>query len=290
MRNERFRDLLEHQWAQGKFFCGGLDTDYKRLPKHLRDVHGHEIDDAIREFNYQIVDATIGTVGMYKPQIAFYEKQGPLGLTALRDTIHYIHRVRPDLPVILDAKRGDIGATNEGYVELAFDYLEADAVTLHPYLGIGALKPFLARKEKGCIILCRTSNPEAGEFQNLIVEEDGFRGPLYKYVAHRVTTRWNSDCNCSLVVGATFPEELALVRQVAGDLPILIPGFGKQGGRVEDAVPKGKDSRGKGIICNVASDMIYASNGRDFAEAAGRVALDYHTKITAALAPASSGT
>jgi len=217
-------------------------------------------------FNHEVVKTTKDLVCAYKPNIAFYEAHGSKGLAALQQTIKDIHALAPDVPVILDAKRGDIRNTNVGYAQMAFGFLGADAITVHPYLGAEALQPFLARAEKGVIVLCRTSNPGAGEFQDLSVNGE----PLYRFVARRVASEWNKNGNCGLVVGATYPDELREVREIAPDMPILIPGIGAQGGDVEKTVSAGKDSRGQGMIVNSSHSIIFASKGADFAEAARR--------------------
>jgi orotidine-5'-phosphate decarboxylase len=177
--------------------------------------------------------------------------------------------------VILDAKRADIGNTNEGYAKFAYDFLGADAITLHPYLGREALKPFLDRVDKGAIILCRTSNPGAGEFQDLLVSKSqpaealAKEGrPLYQIVAGNVAGEWNYNNNCALVVGATHPTELEIVRRIVGEMPILIPGIGAQGGDVEKTVKAGVDKNGLNAIINSSRGIIFASNGLDFVQKA----------------------
>ena len=230
---------------------------------------------SILSFNRKIIDATKDVVCAYKPNTAFYEKYGIPGLSALYETIAYIHEVAPDVPVILDAKRADIGNTNADYAEAAFEYLRADAITVHPYLGAEALAPFLDRANKGIIVLCRTSNPGAGEFQDLPVNGE----PLYRFVAHRVSSEWNKNGNCALVVGATYPDELREVRGLVGDMPILIPGIGTQGGDLEKTVSAGKDSRGKGMIVNSSRGIIFASPGDDFADAARHETVKLHNSI-----------
>jgi len=268
--------MLEAQWAKGNFVCVGLDSEFGKIPESAR-VGGNECEvhegNTIVAFNRAIVEATKDFVCAYKPNAAFYEAYGAEGISALHRTIADIHAIAPDVPVILDAKRADIGNTNAGYVEAAFDFLRADAITVHPYLGAEALQPFLARADKGVIVLCKTSNPGAGEFQDWDISGDVVPGgymPLYKYVAHRVSREWNKNGNCALVVGATYPEQLREVREVVGDMPILIPGIGAQGGDVEKTVTAGKDSRGWGMIINSSRGIIFASKGADFAEAARR--------------------
>lgn len=264
-----FRQMLEMQWSRGNFVCVGLDSEFNKIPKsaHISDNEcGVDVADTIVTFNREIVKATLDLVCAYKLNSAFYEAYGAEGITALHRTIMDIHVIAPNVPVILDAKRGDIGNTNNGYVKASFDFLCADAITVSPYLGAEALQPFLARAEKGIIVLCRTSNTGAHEFQNLIVNGE----PLYRFVARRVTSKWNKNNNCVLVVGATHPDELREVREIVGDMPILIPGIGAQGGDVEKTVMAGKDSRGKGMIINSSRGIIFASGGIDFAQVARR--------------------
>lgn len=247
MSKRNFRELLKAQWSRGNFVCVGLDSEFSKIPEFARRS-GNECDvsvaNTIVEFNHAIVEATKDLVCAYKPNTAFYEAHGAEGIEALHRTIADIHAIAPDVPVILDAKRADIGNTNAGYVDAAFGFLQADAITVHPYLGAEALQPFLAQAEKGVIVLCRTSNPGAGEFQDLSVNGE----PLYRFVARRVANEWNKCGNCALVVGATYPDELREVRGLVGDMPILIPGIGAQGGDLERTVSAGKDSRGQGMI------------------------------------------
>ncbi len=260
--------MLEAQWSRGNFVCVGLDSEFGKIPEFAYQARlnsdGVSVEGTIVAFNRAIVEATKDLVCAYKPNIAFYEAHGAEGIAALQRTIADIHAIAPDVPVILDAKRADIGNTNAGYVQAAFEFLQADAITVHPYLGAEALQPFLARAEKGIIVLCRTSNPGAGEFQDLSVNGE----PLYRFVARRVASEWNKNGNCALVVGATYPNELREVRGLVGDMPILIPGIGAQGGDVAQTVTAGKDSRGWGMIINSSRGIIFASKSEDFAEAA----------------------
>lgn len=269
MSDRNFRQMLENQWSRGNFVCVGLDSEFGKIPESARKS-GNECDvsvlNTVVAFNRTIVEATKDLVCAYKPNAAFYEAHGAEGIAALHRTIADIRIIAPDVPVILDAKRADIGNTNAGYVDAAFSFLQADAITVHPYLGAEALQPFLARANKGVIVLCRTSNPGAGEFQDLSVNGE----PLYRFVARRVSNEWNKNGNCALVVGATYPAELHEVRGIVGDMPILIPGIGAQGGDVEKTVTAGKDSRGQGMIINSSRGIIFASKGADFAEAARR--------------------
>jgi orotidine-5'-phosphate decarboxylase len=255
-----FRELIGSQWEQGKFVCVGLDPDIEKMPSVARTSSAR---DTIIAFNRAVVDATHDLVCAYKPNSAFFEAYGTEGMDALHETIAYIRSVAPEVPVILDAKRGDIGNTNNGYAIAAFDWLGADALTVHPYLGADAVEPFLARADKGIFVLCRTSNGGSAEFQNLDV--GGM--PLYKKVAHNVAEGWNKHGNCGVVVGATYPEELKEVRAIVGEMPILIPGVGAQGGDTEAAVAAGKNASGRGIIINAARAVLYASKENDFADA-----------------------
>src|SRR5436305_7982956 len=261
-----FISKLEHCWQHGNFVCVGLDSDYEQLPVAVKQ--SGSVEEALFVFNREIIDATYDLVCAYKPNAAFYEAQGEAGLRVLMRTVYYIRETYPAVPVILDAKRADIGSTNAGYVSAAFDMLGVDAITVHPYLGKEALAPFLARREKGIIVLAKTSNPGSAEFQNLPVGES--QEPLYQVVARHVATTWNSNGNCALVVGATYPAELKKVRTIVGDMPILIPGIGAQGGEVAATVIAGKDSRACGMIISSSRSIIFASQGPDFAQAARR--------------------
>lgn len=270
-----FITKLEQCWQRGNFVCVGLDPEYSRLPEAVKA--SQSVTDALFVFAHDIIDATHDLVCAYKPNIAFYEALGTDGLHALTRTVRYIKERYPHIPIILDAKRADIGNTNLGYVTSAFDLLEVDAITVHPYLGKEALLPFLARKEKGIIVLAKTSNPGSDEFQNLPVGEAG--EPLYQVVARSVAQRWNTNENCGLVVGATYPSELKLVREIVGDMPLLIPGIGAQGGNVAATVKAGQDSRGWGMIINSSRGILYASKGDDFAQAARKAALVLSVEI-----------
>ena len=264
-----FRDLLEARWDQGLFVSVGLDPVWDRLPPGITAPAGRPATPAMRAagmatFCCAIVTATAEFACAFKPNAAFFEAEGAAGLDALGTVMRHIRAVAPDVPTIYDAKRGDIGPTNQGYADHAFDHLDADAVTVHPYLGQESLRPFLARLDKGTIVLVRTSNPGGGEFQDLDVGGE----PLYRAVARRVAQHWNRDGNCAVVVGATYPAELAAVRAIVGDMPILIPGVGAQGADVRLTVEAGRDARGRGMIVNSSRGILYASEGHDFAEAA----------------------
>jgi orotidine-5'-phosphate decarboxylase len=271
-----FNEQLEQHWRQGKFVCVGLDSEYERLPNVVK--HAGSIEEAIFNFNRAIIDATHDLVCAYKPNAAFYEAQGAVGHLALVRTVRHIKENYPHIPVILDAKRADIGSTNVGYVQAAFDILGVDAITVHPYLGKEALAPFLARKDKGIIVLAKTSNPGSGEFQDLPVGETG--EPLYHLVARHVAQHWNTNGNCALVVGAPYPSEIQRVRSIVGDIPFLIPGIGAQGGEVEATVKAARDSRGRGMIINSSRNIIFASQGDDFARAARAATVQLHEQIS----------
>lgn len=235
--------------------CVGLDSDMRKIPAHLRNGQNTQFI-----FNKTIIDATHDLVCAYKPNSAFYEARGDRGIAELKRTCDYLHEKYPDIGIILDAKRADIGSTNEGYVEFAFDWLGVDAITLHPYLGREAIQPFLDRKEKGSIILCRTSNPGAGEFQDLSVDSGDQSVKLYQHVAQKIAEEWNVNGNCGLVVGATYPAELEIVRRIVGDMTILVPGVGVQGGNLEKAVKAGVNSKGGGMIINASRSIIFADD------------------------------
>jgi len=234
--------------------CVGLDTSPELVPPGT----------SVLDFNKAIIDATADLVCAYKPNMAFYEAQGEKGLEAIYQTIKHIPK---NVPVIVDAKRGDIGNTAEAYAKALFIQLGADAATVNPYLGYDALEPFLKYADKGVIILCRTSNKGAADFQSLPCDFEGKKLPLYEVVAIKAS-RWNTNGNVALVVGATYPEELKNIRQAHPDLPILIPGVGAQGGDLALAIKYGIDAAKRGIIINSSRQIIYASKGADFAAAA----------------------
>ena len=286
MPNRNFRQLLEAKWDEDKFVCIGLDSAVTKLPRATAANTAAIPDQVI--FNQGIIDATKDLVLAYKPNWAFYLAQGSKGIESLIATINYIHMVAPSVPVIVDAKVADIGNTNEGYVEFIFGILGADAVTVHNYLGAEAMKPFLDCADKGIIVLCRTSNSGADEFQGskvpYVSHGATWQEPLYQRVAFNVARSWNGNNNCALVVGATYPEELREVRAIVGDLPILIPGVGAQGGDLETAVKMGVDAHGRGMIINNSRGIIFASNGPDFAEVARAKTQEMHEQIVAARA------
>lgn len=248
--------------------CVGLDPEPERFAPSLQGL-----SDAIFQFNRRIVDATADYACCYKPQFAHYAALG--AEDQLLATIRYIHERHPGLPVILDSKRGDIGNTAGKYAQEAFVRYGADAVTVNPYMGLDTLDPYLKWTDRGVIILCRTSNPGARDFQDL--QTDG--KPLYRIVAEQVATRCNTAGNCLLVVGATYPGELAQIRAATGDMTFLVPGIGAQGGDVAAAVRAGRTADGRGLIINSSRGILYASQGEDFADAARAATLALRDEI-----------
>jgi orotidine-5'-phosphate decarboxylase len=237
--------------AAGSLVCVGLDSDHERLPdRFLRESQPQFT------FNQWIIEQTHHYVSAYKPNIAFYEARGEEGLRELKLTVDYLRENHPDILTICDAKRGDIGTTNAGYVSGIFDWYGFDAVTLHPYLGGEALQPFLDRADKACIILCRTSNSGSGELQNLTFDGRAF----WEIVAEKTRDRWNRNGNCMLVMGATYPEEIKRVRTIVPEMPLLVPGIGAQGGNLEQTVRFGLDSHGRGIIINSSRGIIFTDD------------------------------
>lgn len=264
-----FMQQLRARWREAEsLLCVGLDPEPTRFPASLRGSH-----DAVFEFCRAIVDATADAVCAFKPQIAHFAALG--AEAALQRLIAHVHREHPGVPVILDSKRGDIGSTAQNYATEAFDRYVADAVTVNPYLGRDSVQPFLDRADKGVVVLCRTSNPGSGEFQDLVI--DG--RPLYQHVAVRVANEWNGNGNCLLVVGATWPKELGEVRALVGDLPFLVPGIGAQGGDVQAAVSQGATEDGTGLVISSSRAILYAGSGADFADAARAAAMAQRDEI-----------
>jgi orotidine-5'-phosphate decarboxylase len=267
-----FITKLKAIWDKNNsLLCVGLDPDMAKLPTHLQDS-----DAPYFTFNKAIIDATADIVCAYKPNSAFYEARGAAGIQELQLTCAYIHEKYPDIPIILDFKRGDIGNTNNHYASFAFDYLGADAVTIQPWQGSEAIQVFLDYKDKGIMVLDRTSNPGSGEFQDLVV--NGRK--LYLQVAENVRDNWNKNGNCQLVVGATFPQEMAEIRELVGNAMIfLVPGLGAQGGDAEATVKAGLNTDGTGLIINSSRAIIFASASKDFADAARQKAIETRDQI-----------
>ena len=305
-------EKFEAKWKENKFVCVGLDPEIEKLPEV--SINKKDRGEAIFEFNKEIIDATADLALCYKPNSAFYEGEGIAGLTALENTIEYIKEKDDSIPIILDAKRGDIGNTNRGYTKFVFDFLGTDATTVQPYQGGSileagersseALAPFFERKDKLIFVLCRTSNPSAGELQDLpislkSVSREYIRGfgdigeireitgkdvvPLYQIVAFIAVRSWNRNGNLGLVVGATYPDELAQVRKIAPDVPILIPGIGPQKGYLEQTIKAGLNSNRQRIIMNSSRGIIYSSNKADFAQAARAATLKLNDQIKKAI-------
>ncbi len=268
-----FSDKLEHAWKQSdSLLCVGLDPDIARFPALLQ-----KSPQGLLQFCQAIVDATGDLVCAFKPQIAYF---GSVRAEAqLEELIAYIHRRWPSVPVILDAKRGDIGPTAEHYAQEVFDRFQADAVTLSPYMGFDSIAPYLAYTHKGLILLCRTSNPGGDDLQMQTLH-NGER--LFERVARLAAGPWNTSGQIALVVGATYPEQLAAVRAIAPALPILVPGIGAQGGNIQASVKAGIDAHGRGLMVSSSRAILYASDGSDFQEAARAAAIQTRDALRAA--------
>lgn len=246
-----FLDKLNAKWGEGKFVCVGLDC-------------------ADFVLNQKVVDSTHDLVCAYKPNPAFYEAEGLEGWKALEETVAYLKQKCPDVVIILDAKRADIDSTSRAYAKSAFDTLGVDAVTVNPYPGKEALQPFLDYKDKGIIVWLASSNPGDDKFQDLIVGED--KEPLYQFIAKTIAESWNTNGNLAVVVGATYPEELKKIREIIGDMPILVPGIGAQGGDLAAIIKNGLDSKKHGLIISSSRGIIFAPDPRQAAQ-------DLHLKI-----------
>ena len=267
----QFIEKLERAWdVNGSLVCVGLDPEIERFPPQVVDQAS-----PIFQFNKAIIDATADLVCAYKPQFAHYAAYE--AEDQLERTIDYIQSTYPGIPVILDSKRGDVGNTAERYAIEAFERYHADAVTVSPYLGGDSMEPFLKYEDKGVIILCRTSNPGAGDLQDLAV--GGRR--LFHVVADLAARRWNTQGNCALVVGATYPRELAEVREIVGNMPFLVPGVGAQGGDVAQAVQSGQTAAGAGLVISSSRGILYASSGENFVSAAREATLKLRDQINA---------
>ena len=271
-----FTQQLQSAWAsQGTMLCVGFDPDPKRLPPALQGK-----PEGIFEFCREIADATADLVCSFKPQFAYFASQR--AEAQLEKLIKHLKDRYPHIPVILDSKRGDIGSTADHYALEAFERYGADAVTVNPYMGFDTIEPYLKHPGKGVIVLCRTSNPGGSDLQFLNVGPKG--EPLYLHIAQLAARQWNSSGQIGLVVGATFPEEIAKVRAIVGNMPLLIPGIGAQGGDIEATVKAGSiaDAPGTGMIINSSRAILYASSGNDFAQAARLVAQSTRDALRAA--------
>jgi orotidine-5'-phosphate decarboxylase len=281
--------LARAQQTSGGLLCVGLDPDPAKLPKDLAATVGDSVGlrgdsrvggdtgpgfsgpAPLYAFNRRIIDATAAVTAAYKPQIAFYSALG--AEDQLVASIRYIRERAPAALVILDAKRNDIGNTAEAYAREAFERYGADAVTVNPYMGEDSVRPFLARPDRGAVLLCRTSNPGAKDFQDLLI--DGL--PLYRRVAERAAGHWNTHRNLMLVVGATYPREMADLRRAHPEVPFLVPGIGAQGGDLEATLAAGLDGNGAGLLINSSRGIIYAGGGS--AGAIGEAANELHSAI-----------
>jgi orotidine-5'-phosphate decarboxylase len=228
-----------------------LDSVHDVLPERFKKEQNPQF-----EFNKWIIEETQPFTSVYKFNMAFYEARGAKGYEELLMTLKFLHEHYPDIPLISDCKRGDVENTNMAYAESIFDYFGFDGATLSPYLGSEPLEPFLERRDKGCFILCRTSNPGAGEIQDLQIDGE----PLWWHVAKKVVNDWNKNENCMMVVGATYPKEMDKIRKMAGDMIFLSPGAGKQGANVEAIMRAGLNFRKKGIIVSSGRGIIFARN------------------------------
>src|SRR6202789_806282 len=266
-----FIESLNAAWSRTQsLLCVGLDPEPSKFPGALTGRA-----DSIFEFCRDIVDATAPYACSFKPQIAYFSAHR--AEDQLEQLIAHIHQSHPGLPVILDAKRGDIGSTAEQYAREAFESYQADAVTVNPYMGFDSIEPYLAHPGKGVIVLCRTSNPGGSDLQFL---ETAGR-PLYQVVAQLAADKWNASGQLGLVVGATFPKEIEVVRGIVGEMPLLIPGIGAQGGDGEATVDAGRTAAGTGMLINSSRGIIYAGKGEDFGEAAGKAAQETRDRINA---------
>ncbi|MFD0912481.1 orotidine-5'-phosphate decarboxylase [Methylophilus luteus] len=267
-----FIQQLQAAWqSSDSLLCIGLDPDLERFPQAVASGN-----DSIFSFNRAIIDATHDLVCAYKPQIAYFSALG--AERQLEQTITYIKSTYPHIPVILDAKRGDIGSTAVQYAREAFVRYQVDAVTVNPYMGFDSVQPFLEYQDKGVIILCKTSNSGAAQLQEVELQaqaqevqaqQSGQKGePVYEYIARLVAEKWNFNHNCLLVMGATWPQQVARVRSIVGDMPFLVPGAGAQGGDIASIVQAGQTAQGNGLIISASRSILYASAKHDFAEAA----------------------
>lgn len=254
--------LLTASCRQNSLLCVGLDPEPNRFPAQLREM---PVATAIVRFCHAIIEATAPYVCAYKPNLAFFEVLGPTGMQVFQEVLSAIPA---HIPVIADAKRGDLGNTARNYATALFDVYDCDAATVNPYLGYDSVAPFLAYRDKGVLLLCRTSNPSARDFQDLLIQNDNSEmRPLYEVIAQRVQS-WNEAGNCGLVVGATYPQELRVIRSFCPDMPILIPGVGAQGGDLEASVAAGVDAQGERAILAVSRAILYAGNDSNYAAVA----------------------
>jgi len=242
--------------AINSLLCVGLDPDVAKLPERFKNVEHPQF-----EFNKSIIDQTHEYAAAFKPNTAFYEARGSEGMKELEMTCAYLQQEHPDIFTVIDAKRADIGNTNNGSATFVFDRLAADSITVNPFLGRESLEPFLARKDKGTIVLSFTSNPGSQEFQGLSVEGR----PLWQVITEIVAKEWNANDNCMFAVGATHPDEFKILRALVGEMTLLVPGVGAQGGDVQTVVATGKNANGKGLIINASRSIIFSEDPREAA-------------------------
>ncbi len=270
-----FTEQLNGAWkSQNSLLCVGLDPEPSKFPQNMgaKDTF---------TFCKGIIDATAAFACCFKPQIAYFSSNRQEG--ALEELIAYSHETYPKIPVILDAKRGDIGATAEQYAREAFERYKADALTVSPYMGLDSMEPYLAHPNKGIIVLCRTSNRGGSDLQNLPVTFAGQSPkPLYEHVAHLASSQWNRNGQIGLVVGATFPDELKRVRNIVGNMPLLVPGIGAQGGDIDATVANGCDEHLNGMMISSSRAILYASQASDWSKVAGLVAQQTRDSINSA--------
>lgn len=270
----KFVDKLNKAWKdQDSLLMVGLDPDPRRFPAELKNN-----TKAIKDFCIRIINATAPFACGFKPQIAYFSALG--AEDQLQDVCAYIREKHPNLPIVLDAKRGDIGSTAEQYAREAFERYQADAVTVNPYMGRDSIQPYIDYQDKGVIILCRTSNVGGADLQDIRLASGT---PLYLHIADQVARVWNTNGQCALVVGATYPEEISQVRRRTGDMPLLIPGIGIQGGDIRATVMAGRTKQGTGMMINSSRAILYASSDDNWEEAAAKTARATRSAIRAAL-------
>ena len=264
-----FIQKLKHLWKKNQsLLCVGLDPDLNKIPNYLKSL-----PDSIFQFNKIIIDQTSDLVCSYKPQMAYYSGQNIE--EQLHLTIDYLKKYYPEIPIILDSKRADIGPTAAMYAKESFECYRADAVTVNPYMGSDTIQAFTEYKDKGVIILCKTSNPGSMDFQNLVIGEK----KLFELVAEKAVGDWNANNNILLVVGATYPNELRQIRKIVNEIPLLIPGIGAQGGDLQAVLESGLDSNKQGVLINISRAINYVSVEKDFPEKVRTVTKNYFNQI-----------
>jgi orotidine-5'-phosphate decarboxylase len=257
-------------YKNNSLLCVGLDSDIEKIPEHLKKSETPQFD-----FNRAIIDQTHDLVCAYKPNPAFYEARGEQGIRELKQTCDYINETYPEIPIVIDAKRGDIGNTNKGYAKFVFEYLQADAITVIPYLGIEALSAYFDYTDKGIIVGCHSSNPGAKEFQELKIDNT----PLYEIVAKNLVEQYGSSPNTMMFMGATYPEQLTEIRKIVGDMTLLVPGVGSQGADAKATVTAGLNSKKTGMMINASRSIIFAGSDEDFATMAQTAATKLRDEI-----------